>query len=182
MQIHRIDRLRLVLLINLFFIIATLVREALPWPVAVSFLCRFLNLMGKNNIASWWSGMLMFTGGLLALGRCHRLRIMSQRVIWGWALLAILMFLFSLDEIGSLHIRMEAGWLLKLGFGLLTLVSLLLLEDEFRVNRRSRWLLAGIAGFVLVVLLDLVTIGAPWHSRTALLLGVAEEGMELFAS
>lgn len=66
-----------------------------------------LNLASENVAVTWYSSMLLFTAGLFAL-LCYLSSVqtnVSNRkwFLPGWVLIALMFFLLSLDELGSIH-------------------------------------------------------------------------------
>lgn len=81
------------------------------WQTAPLFLGSFLvqcNLANENNLAAWYSSMLLLFVAVFSLlcfaADVQRANSRLERFLsWGWAIFAILFWGLSLDEIGSLH-------------------------------------------------------------------------------
>ena len=99
--------------INLFLVFASVLQHTFPFPILVERILRQLDLGQEMNLAAWWSSMLLFSIGLL----CYE--IYCDRQAWttphrtnrtkkiAWLLLAIAFSCLSIDEIGSIHERIE---------------------------------------------------------------------------
>src|SRR5690242_4287984 len=66
-----------------------------------------LNLTEENVTAAWFSGMLLLTGSLLAADGYFRLRSTHFKAALAWWVIAGMLMVLSLDEIASLHERIE---------------------------------------------------------------------------
>lgn len=69
-----------------------------------------LTLTQENNVGAWWSGILLLIGAIHAFDGYRLWKYERSRVARGWAALALALLILSLDEIGSLHERVEL-WL-----------------------------------------------------------------------
>ncbi len=77
-----------------------------------------LSLAHENNIAVWWSGVCLLIPGLMFFSLGLRDGVaMRDRVMW--VSLALVILGLSLDEVGSLHERVDiiGGWWALLPFG-----------------------------------------------------------------
>jgi hypothetical protein len=66
-----------------------------------------LNLTEENVAAAWFSGMLLLLGSLQAADGYFRLRHTHFRAALAWWVIAGMLMVLSLDEIASLHERIE---------------------------------------------------------------------------
>jgi hypothetical protein len=66
-----------------------------------------LNLTEENVAAAWFSGMLLLIGSLQAADGYFRLRSAHFRAALAWWVIAGMLMALSLDEIASLHERIE---------------------------------------------------------------------------
>jgi len=91
-------------LISAAFVLAVGVRFAAPH--FLSGLMSRIQLTSENNVAAWWSGILLLMLAVHAydVGVAERAR--SASVAGAWTILAAILLFFSADEIGSLHERM----------------------------------------------------------------------------
>jgi hypothetical protein len=65
-----------------------------------------LNLGNENNLAAWYSSMLLLSVGLIAVVcyRVENLKIQRHKIFaTGWLVIATFFILLSFDELGSLH-------------------------------------------------------------------------------
>jgi PAS domain S-box-containing protein len=80
--------------------------ETLPsLPRLLSGILWRFSLGGENNLASWWSGLLLLLGGLHAIDGYYRHRADDLNVARAWLVIGAVLCALSLDEIGSLHER-----------------------------------------------------------------------------
>ncbi|MCG8691068.1 MAG: hypothetical protein MI806_07645 [Minwuiales bacterium] len=140
------------------------------------------NLGGEQNLAVWWSGILLFMAGVLFYEFYCRA---ADRLRLPWLLLAILMVTLSVDEIGSFHERL-GGWrnmiLIGLPFGMMFLYAIVQLLSRPQTRRAAYFTLAGFLCFGSVGIQEFLehTVVWPDWSR-GLRLGM-EEGTELLGS
>lgn len=85
-----------------------------------------LTLTQENNVGAWWSGILLLIGAVHAFDGYRLWKRERRRVAMGWAALSLALLILSLDEIGSLHERVElllpgGVWLNVLPFALVVL-------------------------------------------------------------
>lgn len=73
-----------------------------------AFVLSKFNLAHENNVAAWWSGMLLALAGIHALDGFAAHRRNDPRVARGWLLLALVMFILSMDEVASVHERVSS--------------------------------------------------------------------------
>jgi len=91
-------------MISAFFVLAIGVRFAAPHflPEIVS----RIQLTSENNVAAWWSGILLLMLAVHAHDAGVAERGRSESVARAWTTLAGILLFFTIDEIGSLHERM----------------------------------------------------------------------------
>ena len=94
------------LTINLSLVIITVVHHKLILTDSIHFYLRQFDLAIEMNFAAWWSGVLLLGLGLLA----YEIFSNEQRADLTWLMLAIAFTALSIDEIGSIHERIE-DWL-----------------------------------------------------------------------
>lgn len=87
--------------IDLFLIVATTLRPYLHGSLLQALVAPF-NLAIEMNLAAWFSGISLLALGLLAYERFAAGEARSKAP---WLILAVLLILLSIDEIGSLHER-----------------------------------------------------------------------------
>ncbi|MGR3463731.1 hypothetical protein [Limimaricola sp.] len=151
------------------------------------------NLALENNLAAWWSGMLLALVALHATDGAMLNRELSPSVARGWWLIAIVLIFLSADEVGSLHERLGGlgqaygfgkwAFLLPLGavLGLVFWTALYLLWQAKGRHRRQVWPV--LSGFLLlgsVALQEFVEHEFEWSNvyLKASRVGI-EEGTEL---
>lgn len=159
-------------------------------------LVYFLSLGVENGAGAWWSGMLFLGAAVLAYDACLLAGPGELPARRGWLILAVLLALLSLDEVGSLHERLElAGARLDLhallilapfaaAAGLAAAVALLELRAAGGAHRRRA------AGFLpafgligAVPVLETVTHArVPEESGLYVVLLLVEEGAEIAAA
>lgn len=90
--------------ISAAFVLAVGIRFAAPHFMSSVF--SRIQLTSENNVAAWWSGVLLLMLAVHAydVGMAERAR--SATVAGAWAILSGILLFFSADEIGSLHERM----------------------------------------------------------------------------
>lgn len=168
--------------IDLFLLLCTLARcefrEAIDSKTLKWIIVKF-DLSIEMNFAVWWSAVLLFMVGLHALQNS----ISSQsRISCAWRGISVIFFIFSLDEIGSIHERI-GSWILRAPVALVCLVilsySLVHLYRNKRYQYSAKFITAGIALFGLTVFLEFLESELTWSFRAAGLRTVLEEGIEL---
>jgi len=186
---------------NLFVLACTIC----VFLIGLSFLGRFgitlpgpdwqFNLGNENNIAAWWSGVLLALIALCACDGASRTESKKAGTAGAWAALAAVFLFLSADEVGSLHERISiAGeadgtgrWLYLMILGaVLGTVSLWALWRLWRAGgnerRRSIWLTVGFAMLAAVVLQEAIEHSRTWDAPLLNALRLTlEEGTELGA-
>ncbi len=177
------------------------------WPAAVSaaflpftfwvggrfpgeFFLRPFSLSTEQGIGTWWSGILLLVFALLSRSLAGVVRShdpVAARGLYGLAIVGLVLFV---DEMGSVHERVELfvplpGELallpLALGGGLLLGYSLAVLGRRREVSRGAHWLVGAAFGlFALVYLLERAEHEIVWEPGVARGLRLLfEEGLEL---
>ncbi len=90
--------------INLVLVVATAMHHKLVLTDRIHFYLRQIDLAIEMNFAAWWSGVLLL---ILALLAYEIYGTPKEPAKSAWLFLAIAWALLSLDEIGSLHERIE---------------------------------------------------------------------------
>lgn len=131
-------------------------------PSTMLILSQF-NLTSENTLATWYSSMMQFGAGLLAL-LCYLAREdtgESRSLKWGWLMLALIFTALSIDEFGSLGDNTSgisssalfgvATWEFKRWIlsGLLLLFMLIFLLREMKLFSSAFWLM--IVGTLLLL-------------------------------
>ena len=174
--------------ISVLILIVTFFRFEVKEATGVIRLLRSLSLVGENNIAAWWSGVLLLIGGIHAFDGYVLLRQREPRAARAWASISIILVILSADEISSIHERADwilhlGSWLSKLPFAIIllamlayALISLWSAEEQ----RPKAW--AVVLGFFLlgtVPLQEFIEHNLDWTRETMRLRSVLEEGTEL---
>lgn len=145
---------------------------------------------GENSIGSWWAGTLLLLAGLHALDGFVRERHRAPSAARAWLFLSIVLVALSLDEIGSLHERVEkfvppfdiranlpfAGVL-----GVLVAYALAVLWRLDRTRGAARLISAGFLLFATVPLQEMAPHGLPFWPEAESLRVLLEEGTETVA-
>lgn len=131
-------------------------------PSTMLILSQF-NLTSENTLATWYSSMMQFGAGLLAL-LCYLAREdtgESRSLKWGWLMIALIFTALSIDEFGSLGDNTSgisssalfgvATWEFKRWIlsGLLLLFMLIFLLREMKLFSSAFWLM--IVGTLLLL-------------------------------
>src|SRR6185312_2169572 len=66
-----------------------------------------LDLSHENDVATWFSGMVLLLAALQAMDGFRRLQSRDVKTAVAWLLIAAMLVVLSADEIGSLHERIE---------------------------------------------------------------------------
>lgn len=90
--------------LSLLFLAATVLRQLTPEP-RVQAMLHPMNLGVENNVAAWWSGMLLLIAGLHAFDGSRRQHGSQPTLVFAWLVISAVLFFFSLDEVGSVHER-----------------------------------------------------------------------------
>lgn len=153
---------------------------------------RVVDLRVENNLAAWWSGMLLLMVALHAFDGFVAKRRREPRGARGWLLVAVIALIFSIDELASVHERVSIfGTALGIGiwpalapFGLILLVMLGAALIDLRAGRlearRFRLLAIGFLVILTVPVQEFVEHRWTWPTPMAVALrAVIEEGSEL---
>ena len=70
-------------------------------------LLRQFDLNVESNLASLWSGLLLLMASLHAFDGWARYRLQKPPLGWAWLIIAAALAGLSLDEVGSIHERLE---------------------------------------------------------------------------
>ena len=170
------------------------------------FLVQF-SLARENNMAVWYSAMVFFLTGLVALlafwgvynVRDNKAQI---RTAWGWLILAGLFMGLSADELGSIHERLgmlqalnfsgegAPGWidLFAIPGGLVAIFMLWFFFQNFRRQKKSFFmLLIGVLALVSIFFQETFEVASmeaapdPLTWRRPIWQIILEEGTELLA-
>jgi hypothetical protein len=122
----------------------TMVTPSLPDTELLGLFKQSLNLGLELNLSVWWSSMLFFSGAALAVRLART--VGEDRV--GWAAMAAVLAVLSLDELGSIHERASDSW----GLPGMALVVALAGLSMFRLARHGRGRSAALFGASLALL------------------------------
>ena len=176
--------------IGLVLIVATALNPHLPDFSQKWRLVYPLNLNGEQNLAAWWSGIVLFTAGVLFYESYCRA---VDRLRLPWLLLAVLLITLSADEIGSFHERL-AGWgnergdiggvwstliLAALPFAAMFVYAIAHLLSRPETRRAGGLILAGFLCFGSIGVQEFVEHAVVWPDWSRGLRAGVEEGTEL---
>ncbi len=174
--------------ISVLILIVTLFRFEVREATGIVRLLRSLSIVGENNIAAWWSGILLLIGGIHAFDGYVLLRQREPRAARAWASISIILVILSADEISSIHERVDwilhlGSWLSKLPFAiiLLAMLAYALISLWSAEEQRSKVWPIFLGFFVLgtVPLQEFIEHNFDWTQETMRLRSVLEEGTEL---
>jgi hypothetical protein len=178
-HIVRITWWHLILLLNTLFTLITALLPHLPPELRDGPLHHF-NLASEMNLSVWWSSILLF---LLAVQAYSYFSEKRSRLRGPWLVLAAVLSLLSMDEIGSLHeLANGFGPLLPVMAGFFLLLAYAHLVLFFHPGTRKASILIGI-GFILMssaILQEYVEHIVRWPEWSLGLRVGLEEGSELF--
>lgn len=164
--------------IDLFFIFTTALNPYLPSTIK-HILNNHLDLGVEMNLASWWSAFNLLVAALLAYELFSTLAGLQRRA---WLILALILAALSVDEIGSIHERIDDMRLLLLIAALGGLPFLYAVVTLFR-QEKTRWtalaILMGFALFGTVFLQEYIEYLRLWPAGLVGLRTGVEEGSEL---
>ena len=174
------------LTINLSLVMITVVHHKLILTDSIHFYLRQFDLAIEMNFAAWWSGVLLLGLGLLA----YEIFSSEKQAKLSWLMLAIAFTALSIDEIGSIHERIEdwlpEPWLPVIDpywpvaiLGLLLIPYPLIRLFQSRATRKTAVLL--LSGFLLlssIAFQERLEGYINWGDWWSLRLGL-EEGTEL---
>ena len=154
-----------------------------------------LNLGRENNVAAWWSGMLLLVAGLHAFDGYFLLRRDKPDGARGWAAISLILVMLSADEIGSIHERANSLLHLGIWWSLLPFAMILLSLFGYALvalwragepNGRIYLIIAGFSMFGMVAVQEWIEhldhvehlkLTSRWFAAVRQCL---EEGSELF--
>ncbi|MFQ6113215.1 MAG: polysaccharide deacetylase family protein [bacterium] len=175
-----------ILLINLFLVLITGFGDQIQQVNGALRSTGNFSLRGENNVASWWSGMLLLIISLHAFDGYKLLRSQQPKAARGWALIALLFLMLSADEISSIHERANAilglgPWLSLLPFAVIMITMLIFalisLSSSKDQRTRVRLLILGSLCFAIVSFQEYVEHNITWQSQT--IRDTIAEGSEL---
>jgi hypothetical protein len=196
--------------LNLFVLVVMYLHltRTLPSDWRVRYIARQFSLAPENNLAVWYSSMLLLLVSLGAIG-CFVVEFQQrppgrERVLtYGWAMIALLFLGLSLDELGSIHERIPTlgglhspfsglrGWVgvLAVPIALVGLFVMAFAALRVRLSpAASVLMLLGLLLFLSIPIQEHVEVemmGAsdspePWKRPVGL--AILEEGTEIFGS
>lgn len=176
----------LVLGVDLFLILITVLRKyPLSFP-GKGKLSRHFDLAVEGNWAVWWSGASLL---LLALVAYELYCLREKKAGIAWLALAIVFAVLSLDEIGSLHERVMAGArslpdLLPFAavLGSLVAYALITLWRSAETRRAALWIGAAFLVYGGVAFQEHLEFLVEWPAWFLGIRTAAEEGSELLGT
>lgn len=177
--------------VSVIFILALPIRWYFP-QFAPNIIGK-MQLTVENNLAAWWSGVLLFMLAVHAYDAYVALRERAPKAARAWAILAGILLFFSADEIGSMHERLGLlgeylgistwGLVLPLG-GLIGSFLLYALYSLWQDSGESkRHVLPLVIGFGLlgsVVIQEYYELAVDWGTGASVWIrATIEEGSEL---
>lgn len=174
-------------IVSVFCLAATFfVPEIKQQTGAFRFLLRF-NLGTENNLGAWWSGILLLLASVYAFDGYFAYKDRDASAGYGWITLSVILFLLSIDEIGSLHERILVGnsWLAVLPFALVLVAGITYVIRSLWRNAEQRKIVFWIAlGFCVLATVpvqeELGDRFQSWGDYRSVRI-MLEEGTELFA-
>ncbi len=174
-------------IINLLLVVSTITHHTFKFNRIIHFFLRQIDLAIEMNFAAWWSGVLLLMLGLLAYEIfCHR----NEQSKIAWLFLSIAWTCLSLDEIGSIHERIE-DWLPENWLGivdpyvpvailgiLLVPYPLIKLFQRIETRKTAILLLSGFLLWASIAVQERIEGYIDWGDWWAIRLGI-EEGTEL---
>jgi hypothetical protein len=147
---------------------------------------RLFSVGLENNIGAWWSGALLFLAGVHALDGYRRYRDQGiSRLAIAWLAVACVIIALSLDEIGSLHERVnrDLGWQALVPFGVVIIGSVTWASWQMWTNpmeRKSLRLIAVAFGlFAATAFNEYLEHAIAWPASVRPWRAGFEEGIEL---
>lgn len=151
---------------------------------------RQFDLGIESNLASLWSGLMLLISALHAFDGYAAHRRHDRALAWAWLAFAAVLAALSLDEIGSLHERVELiadglGGKLTLAiaaaFGIAMGYSLFILYRSREFAGNAKLISIAIALLVTVPLQEYIQDREEWPGYLDVLRIVIEEGTEIVA-
>jgi hypothetical protein len=178
--------------VSALMVVLTLYRasfEADLNPAIHAVLLRF-SLTGENNVGALWSGLLMLVVGVHAFDGWKLHKQDRPSLAAGWLSLALIMVIFSLDEIGSLHERVnllsDDTWIELVPFAMVLIALYAHMSIAFLKHQDHQklwiWITGAFVLFASVALQEYVAHRIPWPDSWKPIRTSAEEGSELVAS
>jgi hypothetical protein len=177
--------------LSILFVLATPLR----WyhPDFLPGIVRQMRLTEENNLAAWWSGVLLLMLAVHAYDARLASLNSSPHVERAWTILACILLFFSADEVGSIHERLSIlgsnvgvgdwGLLIPLGavLGAFLLRALHIFWKAGGEHRRRVWLLIlGFGTLGSVAIQEVIEHAVEWGTGPGVWIrAVVEEGTEL---
>ena len=176
-----------IVLVNVALLVVTFFRYDFQHAGALGPFWQLFNLSSENNVAAWWSGMLLFFVALHSFDGFCLYRTERPAASRGWLALSLVFLALSADEIASFHERMHRFIGLGFWWSLLpfaVVLAALFLGGLYLVSsdRDQRGRAAGL--FLGCLVLGFVALQERWEHTLnwgdwRALRGVLEEGTEL---
>lgn len=144
---------------------------------------NWFNLAIENNVGAWWAGLLLFLGAMHAFDGFERYRAAGElRMSRAWLIVSAMLMGLSLDEVGSLHERLDSLMLLPIGLALMAAAGWAFWQIwSAPTERRSvTWMVIAFACFASVVGQEYLEHNVDWPAWAIPLRTGIEEGVELF--
>lgn len=139
-----------IIAIDLVLLTATVLRQHVPFKSRASReLISFLDLGREMNFGAWWAGIILFLVALI----CYEVASTSpdRKRMLAWCSVSVLFLGLSLDEMASIHERVELGWGV-IAIGVVALIAWLVLAPWVLFKEQdTRWsAIIILAGFILM--------------------------------
>ena len=184
-KISSFSFVKLIIGIDVFVILCTLIRRDFPQllnSVFLGWIIPKFDLAAEMNFAAWWSSILLFLIGFLAY---QQFLSEEEDTRKGWLGIAIIFMGLSIDEISSLHERID-HWLSLAPYALVCLIILTYSLRKLFRKKESRYaailILAVFVIFSFVALQEYLEHIINWPTWALGLRTIFEEGTELLGS